>query len=170
MKKYLSVLIILFLTSTAQAGVYVSGGGGVGWGFNSKTTDQNIKLKYDNSSVATAAIGYAFPVVRIEAEGLHNKSDMKNADRQMKANIGFINAYARIPVLGVYAGAGVGYGSVNHKKTSVYQGMLGLEYGIGIIRFGAEYRHFQSSKDIKGFNETSELRIDALLLKLRLEF
>ena len=170
MKKYFLVFIFLLLTSTAQAGVYISGGSGVGWGFNSKTADQNRELKYDNSSVSSVAIGYAFPVVRFEAEGLRNKTNMKRTDRHMTANMAFVNAYARIPVLGLYAGAGVGYGSVKHKKSTVYQGMLGLEYGIGMVHLGAEYRHFQNSKHIKTFNEISELRIDALLLKMRLEF
>lgn len=170
MKKYLLAFVLLCLTSTAQAGVYVSGGGGVGFGFTSKTADRNTELKYDNSSVSTVAAGYAFPVVRFEVEGLHNKSNMKNKDRSMTANLVFANAYARIPFIGLYAGAGVGYGSVKHKKTTVYQGMLGLEYGVSIIHLGMEYRHFQSSKKIKQSNEISDLSIDALLLKLRLEF
>ena len=169
-KKYFLALTFLFLTSVAQAGVYVSGGGGIGFGFSSKTADQNTELKYDNSSVSTAAVGYAFPIVCFEVEGVHNKSNMKNTNRSMTANLVFANTYARIPFIGLYAGAGVGYGSVRHKSTTAYQGMLGLEYGIGMVHLGMEYRHFQSSKKIREANEISDLSIDALLLKLRLEF
>ncbi|MBR4126961.1 outer membrane beta-barrel protein [bacterium] len=171
MKKFLLASAFLFLTSTAQAGMYVSGG--IGWNFknDSKTTDlQNISFKYDDSALLSAAVGYAFPVVRVELEGLYNKSDMKNVDSHMTTGAAFINAYARIPVVGIYAGAGAGYASVKSKKTPVYQGMLGVEYGLGFVNLGVEYRHIQSSKDIKKFNEKSELRNDALLLKMRFEF
>jgi len=170
MKKYLLALAFLLLTSTAQAGMYVSGG--IGWNFNndSKTTVQNIRFKYDDSALLSAAVGYAFPVVRVELEGLYNKSKMKNVDDHMTTGAAFINAYARIPVIGLYAGAGAGYAAVKNKKTPVYQGMLGVEYGLGFVNLGAEYRHTQSSKDVKKFNEKSELRNDALLLKMRFEF
>ena len=170
MKKYLLALAFLFLTSTAQAGVYVSGG--LGWTFNndSKTTGQNTRLKYDNASLISAAVGYAFPIVRVELEGLYNKSDMKNEDRHMTTGAAFANAYARIPLIGLYVGAGAGYASVKNEKTPVYQGMLGVEYGLGIINAGIEYRHVQSSRDIKKFNEKSELRSDSLMAKLRFEF
>ena len=170
MKKYLLALAFLFLTSAAQAGMYVSGG--IGWSFNndSKTIEQNTRFRYDNSSLISAAVGYAFPIVRVELEGLYNKSDMKNADRHMTTKAAFVNAYARIPLIGVYAGAGAGYASLKNKTTPVYQGMLGVEYGLSIVNLGLEYRHTQSSKDVKKFNEKSDLRNDALLLKLRLEF
>ena len=88
----------------------------------------------------------------------------------MTTSAAFINAYARIPFIGLYAGAGAGYAYIKNEKTPVYQGMLGVEYGLGIINLGAEYRHTQSSKDIKKFNETSELRDDAVMLKVRFEF
>ena len=170
MKKILLTLAFLFLTSTAQAGMYVSGG--LGWNFNndSKTTFLNADFKYDNSSLLSAAVGYALPIVRFEIEGLHNRTKMKHADNHMATNAAFVNAFARIPVIGLYAGAGAGYASVRSKTTPVYQGMLGVEYGIGIINLGLEYKHIQSSKDIKKFNEKSDLRTDAVMLKVRFEF
>jgi len=170
MKKIFLILAFLLLTSTAQAGMYVSGG--FGWSYNndSKTTFGNADFKYDNSSLLSASVGYAFPIVRVEIEGLHNRTKMKKADRHMTTDAAFVNAFARIPVIGLYAGAGAGYASVKSKTTPVYQGMLGVEYGIGIINLGLEYKHIQSSKDIKKFNEKSDLRTDTVLLKIRLEF
>ena len=171
MKKYLLALAFLFLTSTAQAGVYVSGG--LGWSFNndSKTTNQNaVRLKYDNASLVSAAVGYAFPIVRFEIEGLYNKSDLKNFDGHMTTGAAFANAYARIPLIGLYVGAGAGYARVKSENTPVYQGMLGVEYGLGVINLGVEYKHVQTSKDIKKFNEKSELRSDSLMAKVRFEF
>lgn len=170
MKKIFLILAFLLLTSTAQAGMYVSGG--FGWSYNndSKTTFGNADFKYDNSSLLSASVGYAFPIVRVEIEGLHNRTKMKKADSHMTTDAAFVNAFARIPVIGLYAGAGAGYASVKSKTTPVYQGMLGVEYGIGIINLGLEYKHIQSSKDIKKFNEKSDLRTDAVLLKIRLEF
>ena len=170
MKKYFLALAFLFLTSTAQAGMYISGG--LGWTIHndSTTVSPNTRLKYDNSSLYSAAIGYAFPIVRVEAEGLYNKSDTKNANRHMTTNAAFINAYARIPLLGFYVGAGAGYASVKNEKTPIYQGMLGVEYGLGMIYLSGEYRHTQSSKDIEKFNEKSEMRNDILMLKVRFEF
>ena len=170
MKKYLLAMFFLFSTSTAQAGMYISGG--IGWSFNndSVTVDQNVRLNYDNAALISAAVGYAFPIVRFEVEGLYNKSDMKNTDRHMTTGAAFVNAYARIPLIGVYAGAGAGYASVRNEKTPVYQGMLGVEYGLGMINAGMEYRHVQSSRDVKKFNEKSELRSDSLMVKLRFEF
>ena len=170
MKKILLALAFLFLTSTAQAGMYVSGG--LGWNFNndSTTTIRNADFKYDNSSLLSAAVGYAFPIVRFEIEGLHNRTKMKHAGNHMATDAIFVNAFARIPLIGIYAGAGTGYASVKSKTTPVYQGMLGVEYGIGIINLGLEYKHVQSSKDVKKFNEKSDLRTDAVMLKVRFEF
>jgi len=173
MKKYLLALAFLFSTTTAQAGVYVSGG--IGWSFenDSKTImNQNaVRLKYDNASLISAAVGYAFPAIfRVEVEGLYNKSDVKNFNGHMTTGAVFANAYARIPLIGVYAGAGAGYATVKSKKTPVYQGMLGVEYGLGMINLGVEYKHVQTSKDVKKFDEKSELRSDSLLVKVRFEF
>ena len=170
MKKILLALSLMFLTSTAQAGMYISGGFGRNFNNDSKTIFQNDAFKYENANMVSAAVGYAFPIVRVEIEGLRNSPKMKKDTTHLQTKAAFVNAYARIPLIGVYAGAGAGYASVKNKTTPVYQGMLGVEYGIGLINLGVEYKHVQSSKDIKKFNEKSDLRTDAVLLKLRLEF
>ena len=173
MKKHLFFLFVLFLSSTAQAGVYISGG--TGWNFHndSKTDLRNVKYEYSSSSILSAAVGYAFPAVplRAEIEGLYNKSKMREGmDIHMPTRAALANLYVRVPIIGLYAGAGAGYASVRREKTPVYQGMLGVEYGFFGLNLGLEYRHLQSSKDIKKFQEKSSVRMDAFMMKLRFEF
>lgn len=172
MKKWLLATTFMFLTSAAQAGVYVSGA--IGYQFNnaSKTTFQNVKYKYDDAAMLTGAVGYAFPIVplRVEVESLYTKSDAKDRQGHMTSYGLMANAYFRIPLVGLYAGAGAGYASVKNEKTPLYQGMLGLEYGLFGLNVGLEYRHMQTSSDIKKFNEESSLRNDLVMLKLRYEF
>ena len=137
-----------------------------------KTTRNGIKNSYDNSAFYSGAVGYALPVLplRAEIEGLYSKSNIKDAPGHMTVYGVLANAYARIPVLGLYAGAGAGYASVKNKTTPVYQGIAGLEYGLFGINLGIEYRHLQAGKDIKSFNEKSRFRTDVLMLKARFEF
>ena len=173
MKKIFLALALVFFSSVARAGVYVSGG--MGWNFHndSKTEIGNIRYKYDSSSLLTAAVGYAFPVVpvRAEIEGVYNKSKMKDVtDVHMPTRAALVNLYVRVPVAGLYAGAGAGYASVRSKTSPVYQGMLGVEYGLFGLNLGLEYRHLQASKDMKKFQEESLMRLDAFMLKLRFEF
>ncbi|MBR1777244.1 MAG: hypothetical protein IJ752_01495 [Alphaproteobacteria bacterium] len=173
MKKYLFTFIFLLFSSAAQAGMYLSGGIGLDFHNDSKTVYQNARYKYDTAAFYSGAIGYALPVipVRVELEGIYNKSNLKNTNNGHMETYGALaNAYVRIPLLGLYAGAGGGYVSVRHKTTSVYQGMFGVEYGLFGLNFGIEYKHTQSSKDVKRFAEESSLRADVLLLKLRFEF
>ena len=98
------------------------------------------------------------------------KNKMKESSNHMTVGGSLANVYAHVPLLGLYVGAGGGCASVRNKSTPVYQGMLGLEYGLFGLNLGIEYRHLQSAKEIKKFQEESTLRIDAFLLKLRFEF
>ena len=178
MKKWFLAIALLFVTSAAHAGMYVSGSLGYQIHNDSKTnalnptTFQNVKYKYDDAAMVTGAIGYAFPVVpfRVEVESLYTKSDAKDVKGHMTSYGLMGNAYFRIPLVGLYVGAGAGYASVKNEKTPLYQGMLGLEYGLFGLNVGLEYRHMQTSSDIKKFNEESSLRNDLVMLKLRYEF
>lgn len=171
MKKLIFTAVFILLSSAAQAGMYVSAG--IGLNINdSKTTQNGIKNDYDNSAFYSGALGYALPVLplRAEIEGLYSKSKIKDAPGHMTVYGVLANAYARIPVLGLYVGAGGGYASVKNKTTPVYQGIAGLEYGLFGLNLGIEYRHLQSGKDIKDLNEKSRFRTDVLMLKARFEF
>ncbi|MBO4521303.1 MAG: hypothetical protein J5787_08875 [Alphaproteobacteria bacterium] len=173
MKKYLLALVcFLFASATAQAGIYLSGGIGLNFHNDSKTTYQDIRYKYKPSTLLSGAVGYAFPVVpvRLEIEGLYSKSRMKDINDHMITGGAAANVYAQIPLLGLYVGAGGGYASVRKKSTPVYQGMIGVEFGLFGVNLGIEGRHLQSSKNIKKFQEESSFRADMMLLKLRLEF
>ena len=174
MKKYLLLLAFLLSASTAQAGMYISGGIGESVDNNSKTTRQdqnrNDNARYDNASMVAAAIGLATPVARLEVEGLYNKSDMKNGARHLTTGAAFVNAYAQIPVVGVYAGAGMGFAFVKNERAAVYQEIFGFEYGMEVIFLDMEYKHIQTRKDVKEFNGRSGLSIDSFMMKLRIEF
>ena len=178
MKKWLLATALFFLTSAAQAGMYVSGS--IGYQFNnaSKTnfmdpmTMQNVKYKYDNAAMVTGAVGYAFPIMpfRVEIESLYTKSEVKEKQGHMTSYGLMAYAYFRVPLIGLYAGAGAGYASVKDERTPLYQGMLGVEYGLFGLNIGVEYRHMQSTKDVKKFMEESSLRNDLIMLKARYEF
>ncbi len=171
MKKLIITAAFFLFSFTAQAGVYVSAG--IGLNINdSKTTRNGIKNDYDNSAFYSGALGYALPILplRAELEGFYSKSNVKEASGHMTAYGALANAYARIPVLGFYVGAGAGYASVRNKTTPVYQGIAGFEYALFGLNLGIEYRHLQSSKNIKKVGEKSRFRTDALMLKARFEF
>lgn len=171
MKKLIFTAVFVSFSFAAQAGMYVSAG--IGLNINdSKTTRDGVKNDYDNSAFYSGAVGYALPVLplRAEIEGIYSKSNIKDAPGHMTAYGVLANAYARIPVLGFYAGAGAGYASIRNKTAPVYQGIAGLEYGLFGLNLGIEYRHLQSGKDIKKFNEKSRFRTDVLMLKARFEF
>ena len=173
MKKVISAIILLTFSSTAQAGMYVSAGLGLNVN-DSQTIENGIKSDYDNSAFYTGAVGYALPVlpVRAEIEGFYNKSKMEEdaTGGHMTSYGALVNVYGRIPVIGLYAGAGAGYASVKSKNTPVYQGMIGVEYGLFGLNLGIEYRHLQSSQDIDNFNEKSRFKTDVVMLKARFEF
>lgn len=173
MKKVLAALSVLALSATtAQAGVYVSGG----YGYISNSSDVKTaitKQEFKNTNLYSAAVGYDFPVapLRAELEAFYTRASAKRQnDDHMKTYGAMLNAYARVPVIGIYGGAGIGYGSVFEKKTSLAQGMLGVEYGFSVINVGVEYRHTQSIGSPKRKNADIDYKTDALMLKVRLGF
>lgn len=199
MKKILLATVsLLFTVSAAQAeGFYISAGTGINInGSSAKTLTGNgeIKNRYDNSPIYNVALGYDLPFLplRIEAEGLRTTADVKTpinvggtwlqGKETMTVNALMANAYVRIPLIGLYAGAGIGYGKVKGEKTPLYQGMVGVEYPIFVLplHIGVEYRHTRSAKDfneITSFNSfddftsaKSTFKADAIMVKARIDF
>ncbi len=192
-----AVVAVLFSATAARADFYLSAG--VGLNINDSdlktfTDSDELKSRYDNSPTYSLALGYDIPVipVRVEIEGFRTQSDvnapvkwgnswlMKN--ETMTVNAAMANAYVRIPVFGLYAGVGAGYGKVEDEKTPLYQGMIGLEYGLPVVplHVGIEYRHIQAVNDfdeIKAFDSirdftrsSSKFRADVLMAKIRFDF
>lgn len=172
MKKVLTALAVLTLSTTAaHAGVYVS----AGYGYVSNSSDVKTavaKQKFKDTNIVSGAVGYDFPVVpvRAELEGFYTRAAAKGADDRMKAYGAMLNGYARVPLIGLYGGAGIGYGSVFHKSTPLAQGMIGLEYGFAVVNVGLEYRHTWSTGSAKRRNADIDYKTDAVMLKLRLGF
>ena len=162
MKKVLTALAVLTLSTTAaQAGSYIS----AGYGYISNSSDIKTaitKQKYKDTNLYTAAFGHDFAVLPLRAE--------LEADNHMKAYGAMLNGYARVPLIGLYGGAGIGYGSVFNKSTPLAQGMVGLEYGFAVVNVGLEYRHTKSVGSAKRKNADIDYKTDAVMLKLRLGF
>lgn len=157
----------------AKAGAYVSAGLGVNVNNSRTEYDSGRKDKYDNAAFYTAAVGYDVPVlpVRAEIEGLYSRSDLQESSLdKMTTYGGAANVYVKIPLAGLYAGAGAGYASVRHEHAPFYQGMIGVEYGLFGLNLGLEARHVQTGGAIKGDREKTYFRSDVLMLKARYEF
>ena len=172
MKKVLTALTVLALSTTAaHAGSYIS----AGYGYISNSSDVKtaiIKQKFKDTNLYSAAFGHDFAVVplRAELEAFYSRAAAKRADDHMKAYGAMVNGYARVPVIGLYGGAGIGYGSVFNKSTPLAQGMVGLEYGFAVVNVGLEYRHTKSVGSAKRKNADIDYKTDAVMLKVRLGF
>lgn len=175
MKIAIALLTVPFCLSAvaADAGTYVSAGLGVNVNNSRTEYDSGRKDKYDNAAFYTAAVGYDVPVlpVRAEIEGLYSRSDLQESARGKMTTYGTAaNVYVKIPVVGLYAGAGAGYASIRHEHAPFYQGMIGVEYGLFGLNLGLEARHIQSDGAIKSERERTFFRSDVLMLKARYEF
>lgn len=192
-----AVVAALSFASPVRADFYLSAG--VGLNINDSdlktfTDSGELKDRYDNSPTYSLAIGYDIPVVplRFEIEGFRTQSEVNAPvkwgnswmlkNETMTVNAAMANAYVRVPVFGLYAGVGAGYGKVEDEKTQLYQGMIGLEYGLPVVplHFAIEYRHIQAVDDfdeIKAFDSirdftksSSKFKADVLMAKIRFDF
>ena len=162
-KTAIALLTVPFCLSAAdaKAGAYVSAGLGVNVNNSRTEYDSGRKDRYD------------VPVlpVRAEIEGLYSRSDLQESSLdKMTTYGGAANVYVKIPLAGLYAGAGAGYASVRHEHAPFYQGMIGVEYGLFGLNLGLEARHVQTGGAIKGDREKTYFRSDVLMLKARYEF
>lgn len=192
-----AVAALLFSASAARADFYLSAGAGLninGSDLKTFTDKDELKSRYDDSPIYSLALGYDIPVipVRVEIEGFRTESDVSApvkinnqwmlVNDTMTVNAAMANAYVRVPIFGLYAGVGVGYGKVEGQKTSLYQGMIGLEYGLPVVplHFAIEYRHIQAVDDfdeLKQFDNihdftksSSKFKADVLMAKIRFDF
>ncbi len=163
-------LCLCFFSTFAKADIYLSGG--FGKNFNENTAIKSTQtFTYDNEAFYSGAVGYAFPLipVRAEIEGLYSKEDSKTTSESMNIYSLLANGYVRIPLVGLYAGGGLGYASIDNKKTPVYQGMFGVEYGLLGANVALEYRHFESTKELSTFRG-NPYEADIIMVKFRYEF
>ena len=198
MKKFLlATIAVLFSASAARADFYLSAGAGLNINdsdLKTFTDKDELKNRYDNSPMYSLALGYDIPVipVRVEIEGFRTQSDVNAPvkwgdtwllrNETMTVNAAMANAYVRVPLFGLYAGVGAWYGKVKGEKTPMYQGMIGLEYGLPVVplHLAIEYRHIQAADDfdeIKSYRSlhdftrsSSKFKADVLMAKVRFDF
>ncbi len=156
MKKILLGLMILCATVSANAGVYVQGGMGIG---------------IDSDRSISAAVGYEFDFLvkpRAEIEYLYTRAHYDGHKSDL--NAAFANAYLTIPFVPLvdpYVGAGIGRARLNHDDSAVAQGIAGLEFELPVLplSIGAEYRY------LKLFDKTnSSKKYDDNLFLVKLKY
>lgn len=134
----MTALGIIATTSAANANLlfdpYIGATAGVG--------GATLFADHDNKSYVAqsygAVAGLDLPLLRIEAEYNYLNDDV------IKAQLGMVNGYLKMPtpMFQPYIGAGVGAvmdGDIDNgpdiEKTAAYQGMLGLTFNIPVLPF-----------------------------------
>jgi opacity protein-like surface antigen len=200
---FVSVLgaLLAFAFSTAQAaeGMYVGAKVGL-----SILSDSNIngndgyssEYSYDNGFGLDVALGYKFPMFRLEGEAAYYANDLNGysdrdgsgeADGDVKHLSGMINAYFdfdNASVITPYVGAGLGVAKVDLSDTTftwddsdtvyAYQFMGGASFALtpqlGIV---AEYRYFGTQDPEFDHDDGSikaEIESHNLMVGLRMQF
>ncbi len=141
----LTALSVMVVCANANANVlfdvYAGGTYGIG-GYTLFVDDEHIS---ESAQSYGAILGIDIPLFRIEGEYNYLDSD------EYSMNIGFLNAYFKLPtpVVKPYIGAGVGYTfdskyepsndvSIDIEDTMAYQGMLGITLDLPIIPFNID--------------------------------
>lgn len=174
----LAVLCSLALPKVAQAvdveGPYVGGLAGFNWLTNSKNSHEDFKIGW----LGGLNVGYRMcSGIRAEAEAVYRRNIHKHANRPVQIWSFMANGYYEFGNFGCfcitpYAGAGVGYDRVKHRRCSnslvsesnsdknsgfAWQVMLGGLYDIDeCMEVGVEYRlHNCTAKRVKNFYHNS---------------
>ncbi|MBE6449522.1 MAG: hypothetical protein E7013_02345 [Alphaproteobacteria bacterium] len=177
-KTLLLACLSLFLTFSAHAEFYVSAGAAISK--NTASATKNLyKADYDTSAVYSVAFGYDLPfidIVRVEAEYLHNRAQIKKGLGYVNLDALMANAYVDIPfvlpLITPYAGAGIGYGRFETSNVLPMQLMLGFDAEIFVIPVigSVEYRFMQTNRPAKDANSKEKYYSHMLMAKLRYEF
>ena len=138
---FLTTAAIMLTAGTANANLLfdVYAGGTFGIGGYTLFADKNESF---SSTTYGAVLGMDIPMFRIELEYNYLDSDA------ITANLGFVNAYFKLPtpIAKPYIGAGIGSTfdskykpsdaqQIDIDDTITYQGMLGLTFDLPIIPF-----------------------------------
>ena len=191
MKKLLSGLIVILFSATAAnaSGFYISGG--IGMNYNSGDVKNvvngagtNVKESYKAAPIYGLGLGYDLPVLpfRGEIEYVRATNDINRtlasllnpnfSPKDITLEAVTANIYARVPIFGVYAGIGGGQGRLRGKTIPVYQGMVGIEFGVPVLpmHIGFEYRRVQAGQDAKTLNSKYEFKSNSVMLRARIGF
>ncbi len=191
MKKILTAASVLsvFAILPASAEFYGAIGAGSNLSSDINVSGQGVDLDLstDPGVAASLAVGYQIPSwwhIRAEAEYLFIGANIKNHPvsdaMQLRTQGGMLNAYIPIPipVVQLYAGAGIGYmmatgydknadiGNTSDFKVA-YQAIVGVEIEMPVIKaLGIEARYLRVEADFPGVNVNG----DHWLLMLRARF
>lgn len=177
-KTGLLVLACAFMAEPASAEFYVSAGLGATYNRGSIIRDSH-KDDYDTSASYSLAVGYDLPIidlVRIEAEYLHNRSDVDDAGGAVSMNAFMANGYVDIPLplplLTPYVGAGIGYARLESDNVMAYQGIIGVDAEIFVLPIigSLEYRYMETNRPAKRLHETDKYYAHTIMAKIRYEF
>ncbi len=195
-----ALMTFSFATAQAEEGVYVGAKFGL-----SILSDSNIttsdgyssEFSYDNGFGMNLALGYKFPMFRLEGEvayyandldGYSDRNGSGEADGDIKNLSGMLNAYfdfANSTFITPYVGGGVGVAKVDLSDQSftwddsdtvyAYQGMAGVNFALTKqLSIDAEYRYFgtqdpEFDDDADGTIK-AEIASHNLLVGLRMQF
>ncbi len=167
----------LALPSIGRADFYI--GAGVGSAFNNASLDTDLNFSdYEKSPAYLLSAGFSMPLVitdlRIEAEYLRTRPETKLGHKST-LDAAFANAYLNvplIPLIDIYAGAGIGAARFEHNTSPALQGMLGAEYTPPIIplTIGAEYRYTKINESAGKSDNTAKFAANMILFKMRYAF
>ena len=178
LKTLLLVCFGVFFAFSVRAEFYVSAGAAVSKNTASATKDF-YRADYDTSAVYSAAFGYDLPfidIVRVEAEYLHNRAQIKDGLGHINLDALMANAYVDVPfilpLITPYVGAGIGYGRFERSNVLPMQFMLGLDAEIFVIPIigSVEYRFMQTNRPAKDADSKEKYYSHMLMAKLRYEF
>lgn len=177
-KTGLLVMVCALIAIPASAEFYASVGLGATYNRGSIIRDGH-KDDYDTSASYSLAVGYDLPIidlVRIEAEYLHNRSDIDNAGGAVSMNALMANGYVDIPfpipLLTPYVGAGIGYARLESDNVAAFQGMIGVDAEIFVLPIigSLEYRYMETNRPAKRLHETDKYYAHTIMAKIRYEF
>ena len=108
----------------------------------------SFRTSLDSNVGYGLALGYQFPVLRLEAELQHFKQEAAQGSNafgpttgsgDFRQSTGFANAFVDLPVLpalSVYLGGGLGFARVNFRNFSAQQA------GVGVVQYSGRDRAF----------------------------
>lgn len=177
-KTGLLALACAFIAVPALAEFYVSAGLGATYNRGSIIRDGH-KDDYDTSASYSLAFGYDLPfidLVRIEAEYMHNRSDIEKAGGAVSMNALMANGYVDLPLplplITPYVGAGLGYARLESDNVMAYQGIIGVDAEIFVLPIigSLEYRYMETNRAAKRLHETDKYYAHTIMAKIRYEF
>ncbi len=180
MKKHLlytAFCTVCFGIASAQADFYAGIGAGASLN-NGSVTHQDIVSDYKNTPIYSIAGGYELPLpildIRGEVEYLRIRPNAKYGEDSKFDGV-FLNGCADIPfvpVIDPYVGAGIGYTRFDHKNSTAWQGIAGVEYGIPVlpVTLAGEYRYMKVTEAGGKWDSKSKFNTNIFMIKARYSF